>query len=101
MTAKTALTSDLMAGKVVLVVGGTQGLGSHIARRAAEAGAEAVVVSGRNADKGRKVADELNALGTRGSYVQADVSDPQEALDLVEKVITTFGRVDCVANVAA
>jgi NAD(P)-dependent dehydrogenase (short-subunit alcohol dehydrogenase family) len=41
----TALTPDLMTGKVVLVVGGTQGLGSHIARRAAESGAEAVVVS--------------------------------------------------------
>lgn len=97
----TALTTDLMTGKIVLVVGGTQGLGAHIARRAAQAGAEAVVVSGRNADKGKSIADELNALGTKGSYVQADVSDPEAALDLVEKVVTTYGRVDCVANVAA
>jgi NAD(P)-dependent dehydrogenase (short-subunit alcohol dehydrogenase family) len=97
----TALTPDLMTGKVVLVVGGTQGLGSHIARRAAESGAEAVVVSGRNAEKGRTVADELTALGTKGAYVQADISDPQAALDLVEKVVSTFGRVDSVANVAA
>jgi len=96
-----ALTSDLMADKVVLVVGGTQGLGAAIARRAAEAGADAVVVSGRSSDKGRKVADELTALGTRGAFVQADVSDPQAALDLVEQVVATFGRVDCVANVAA
>ena len=97
----TALTSDVMAGKIVLVVGGTQGLGSHIARRAAESGAEAVIVSGRNAEKGRAVADELTALGSQGAFVQADISDPQTALDLVEKVVSTYGRVDCVANVAA
>lgn len=97
----TALTSDLMAGKVVLVSGGTQGLGSHIARRAAECGAEAVVVGGRGEEKGRKVADQLSALGTKGAFIKADVSDPDQALSLVEQTITTFGRVDCVANVAA
>lgn len=96
-----ALTSDLMSGKVVLVVGGTQGLGSHIARRAAESGAEVVVISGRSEEKGRAMADQLSALGTKGAFIRADVADPQQALDLVDQVVTTFGRVDCVANVAA
>ena len=97
----TALNSDLMTGKVVLVVGGTQGLGSHIARRAAECGAEAVIVSGRGEDKGRAVADQLIALGTQGAFIKADVGDPEQALALVEQAVTTFGRVDCVANCAA
>src|SRR6056297_2386389 len=97
----TALNSDLMTGKVVLVVGGTQGLGSHIARRAAECGAEAVIVSGRGEEKGRAVADQLTALGTQGAFIRADVGDPEQALALVEQVVTTFGRVDCVANCAA
>jgi NAD(P)-dependent dehydrogenase (short-subunit alcohol dehydrogenase family) len=97
----TALNSDLMTGKVVLVVGGTQGLGSHIARRAAECGAEAVIVSGRGEDKGRDVADQLIALGTQGAFIKADVGDPEQALALVEQAVTTFGRVDCVANCAA
>ena len=39
----TALTSDTLAGKVVLVVGGSQGVGAAIARRAAQSGADAVV----------------------------------------------------------
>ncbi|HEV8024400.1 MAG TPA: SDR family oxidoreductase [Candidatus Nanopelagicales bacterium] len=101
MTGKTALSHELMTGKVILVVGGTQGLGAQIARRAAECGAEAVVVSGRGADKGRAVADELTALGTHGAFVQADVGEAEQALALVDQVVTTFGRVDCVANVAA
>lgn len=97
----TALVSDLMSGKVVLVVGGTQGLGAQIAKRAAECGAEAVVVSGRGEDKGRAVAEELNSLGTKGAFVRADIADSAQALELVEKVVQTFGRVDAVVNCAA
>lgn len=97
----TSLVPDLMSCKVVLVVGGTQGLGSYIARRAAECGAEAVVVSGRGEDKGKVVADELNALGTQGAFVKADIAEAQQALDLVEQVVQTFGRVDAVVNCAA
>ena len=35
------------------------------------------------------------------AFVRADVSDAEAALNLVEQVVATFGRVDCVANVAA
>lgn len=97
----TALNSELMTRKVTLVVGGTQGLGAQIARRAAECGAEAVIVSGRGEDKGKAVADELTALGTKGAFIRADVGEPEQALSLVEQVVTAFGRVDCVANCAA
>lgn len=97
----TALSSDLMTGKVVLVVGGTQGLGSHIARRAAECGAEAVIVSGRGEDKGRAIADELTAMGSKGAFIKADIGQSDQAVSLVEQVVTTFGRVDCVVNCAA
>jgi len=101
MTSTTALAADLMTGKVVLVSGGTQGLGAHIARRAAQCGAEAVIVGGRNEVKGKAVADELTALGTRGAFIKADVGIPAEATGLVEQAVTVFGRVDCVANCAA
>ena len=97
----TALTSDALAGKVVLVVGGTQGVGAAIARRAAQSGADAVVVSGRSEDKGRAVADELSSLGTKGLSFERTSAMLRRALSLVEQVVATFGRVDCVANVAA
>jgi NAD(P)-dependent dehydrogenase (short-subunit alcohol dehydrogenase family) len=60
-----------------------------------------VIVSGRGEDKGRDVADQLIALGTQGAFIKADVGDPEQALALVEQAVTTFGRVDCVANCAA
>ena len=90
-----------MSGKVVLVVGGTQGLGAQIARRAAECGAEAVVVSGRSEAKGASVADELNAAGTQGAFVRADIADAHQAIALVQQVVQSYGRVDAVVNCAA
>ena len=45
---------DLLTGKVLLISGGTQGLGAAIARAAAREGA-AVVIAGRNAGRGESV----------------------------------------------
>ncbi len=59
---------DLLTGKVVLVSGGTQGLGAAIARAAAREGA-AVVISGRNAERGDKVVAELASTGANASFV--------------------------------
>ena len=48
-----------MDGKVCVVTGATQGLGAAIARRLASAGAKAVVITGRNADRGAIVARSI------------------------------------------
>ena len=63
---------DLLSGKVVLVSGGTQGLGAGIARAAAREGAT-LVLAGRNAARGEQVAAELVAAGAEASFVQADI----------------------------
>jgi len=100
-SARSALSADLMKDKVVLVVGGTQGLGAQIARRAAQCGAEAVIVSGRGEDKGAKVAAEIVSAGSRGVFIKADVGDAQQARGIVEQAVSAVGRVDCVVNCAA
>ena len=69
---------DLLTGKVVLISGGTQGLGAGIARAAAREGAT-VVIAGRNAEHGEQVAAELTAAGAEASYVQADITDVAQA----------------------
>ena len=58
---------DLLTGKVVLISGGTQGLGAAIARAAAREGA-AVVISGRNAERGEKVVAELQDTGADAEF---------------------------------
>lgn len=97
----TVLSSDALAGKVVLVSGGTQGLGAATARTAARCGAAAVVVTGRRPEVAEGLVDELDALGTEPLVIRADVSVVDQAVASVAETISAFGRVDCVVNAAA
>lgn len=90
---------DLLRDKVVLVVGGTSGLGAAIARAAAREGAR-VVVTGRRPDQGERLVSELEEHGATAAYVQGDVADPDEAREMVEQTVRLFGGVDCLVNCA-
>ena len=91
--------TSLLAERVVLVVGGTDGLGAGIARAAAREGAH-VAVAGRRLEKAQEVADELTASGRQALAVRCDVSDPDSARDAVARTVAHFGRVDCLVNSA-
>ena len=49
-----------MDSKICIVTGATQGLGAAIARRLASAGAEAIVITGRNVARGQAVAADIS-----------------------------------------
>lgn len=87
---------QLLTDKVVLVVGGTSGLGAGIARAAAREGA-AVVVTGRRPEPGDALVAEI---GGAASAVTGDVSDPEQAKGVVAQAIDRHGRVDCLVNCA-
>ena len=91
---------ELMTGKIVLVTGGTQGLGLAIAEAAAREGAEAVAVVGRNAEKAEAAAARISAAGATGFPIVADLAKPGEAERVVAKTITRFGRIDSLVNAA-
>src|ERR1700727_1249380 len=59
-------------GKVAIVTGGSQGLGEAIARLFGERGAAGLVICGRNAKGGERVANEISAIGCPTVFVQAD-----------------------------
>ena len=90
---------DLLTGRVVLVSGGTQGLGAGIARAAAREGAT-LVLAGRNAEHGEQVAAELTAAGAEASYVQADITDVAQAVAAVKTTVSRHGRIDSLVNSA-
>lgn len=89
----------LLTDKVVLISGGTQGLGAAIARAAVREGA-AVAVLGRRAELGEAFARELESSGAKAAYIRADVGDVGQARTAVARAIETFGRVDCLVNSA-
>ncbi len=90
---------ELLTGKVVLINGGTQGLGAAVARAAVREGAT-VVIGGRNPATGQALVEELVAGGGRAAFARADVTDVDQACGLVRHTVETFGRVDGVVNAA-
>jgi NAD(P)-dependent dehydrogenase (short-subunit alcohol dehydrogenase family) len=90
---------SLLQDRVVLVSGGTLGLGAGIARAAAREGA-LVAVTGRRPEPGQALVAELSRAGTKALFVQADVGDVAQALMSVAATITEFGRVDSLVNAA-
>jgi 3-oxoacyl-[acyl-carrier protein] reductase len=86
-----------LAGKVVIVTGGTRGIGLAIARLLAEDGAS-VVVSGRDAARLDAAVKELESLGAPALGVPADATKREDADRLVEATRERFGRIDVLVN---
>jgi NAD(P)-dependent dehydrogenase (short-subunit alcohol dehydrogenase family) len=89
----------LLDRKVVLVSGGTQGVGAAVARAAAREGA-VVAVTGRRPEPGEALAAELRKGGADAMFVRTDVADPAQAQASVAAVLAAHGRVDCLVNAA-
>jgi NAD(P)-dependent dehydrogenase (short-subunit alcohol dehydrogenase family) len=83
--------------KVVLVTGGTSGLGADAAMAFAKEGAK-VVLSGRRADAGAEVVAAIKKQGGEASFVRADVSQAAEIEELVRSCAATYGGLDCAFN---
>jgi NAD(P)-dependent dehydrogenase (short-subunit alcohol dehydrogenase family) len=90
----------LLSGKVILVSGGTSGVGAAVARACARAGAAAVAVTGRRRAKGEEVAAELAQLGGRAHYIPCDVADVGQAQAAVATVVDEHGRIDGLVSAA-
>lgn len=88
-------------GKVVVVTGGTQGLGETIGREAASLGAAGLVVCGRNVEKGAAVAADVTRSGCRTVYVEADLVSVDDCRRIIRTADEEFGRVDGLVNAAA
>ncbi len=92
--------SKQFEGRVVVVTGGTQGIGEATARLFATRGAAGVVICGRNEANGERVASDLNELGCPAEFVRADLNMHEEGVAVVERADARFGRLDYLANCA-
>src|SRR6266704_1384070 len=90
---------SLLQDRVVLVSGGTSGLGAAIARAAAREGA-LVAVTGRRREPGEALAAELTAAGAQALFIRADVGEVEQARASVTAAVAGFGRVDSLVNAA-
>lgn len=83
--------------RVVLVTGGTSGIGKATALQFAKQGAK-VVVAGRRTEEGQKVVAEIKAAGGQGLFIKTDVSIEADVRAMVDKTVATFGKLDIAFN---
>jgi NAD(P)-dependent dehydrogenase (short-subunit alcohol dehydrogenase family) len=92
--------ADRLEGKVVLVTGGSAGIGKAAAVLFAREGAK-VVIAARNVDKLEQAAHQITQAGGSAAFFPADVADPVQVAELVRHTVELYGRLDCAFNNAA
>ncbi len=89
-----------LTGKVVLVTGGSRGIGRAIALAYAREGAKIFICARREADL-EQAADEIRAAGGEASWISADISKTREVKRLMREVRRLYGTVHVLVNNAS
>jgi 3-oxoacyl-[acyl-carrier protein] reductase len=84
--------------KVAVVTGASRGIGRAIAERLASEGARVVVNHRASAEQAEEVVRAIREQGGDAVAMQADVSDFQQAQELMQAVTKEFGRIDVLVN---
>ena len=76
--------------KIIIVTGSTQGSGAETAKLLASRGAKGITICGRNEEKGNKVKNEIENLGSKCIYVKADLENLNECRKIVSETDKNF-----------
>jgi 3-oxoacyl-[acyl-carrier protein] reductase len=97
MTASRLVIPDL-AGKNVLITGGSTGIGAAVARGFAEQGARVAIGYHSSAEKAHALVSEIKAAGGEALAVKGDVADPKACAQIVAETTNRFGGLDGLIN---
>lgn len=86
-----------ITGRVVLITGGTKGIGRELVLGLAKAGADVTIVS-RNQEQCEIVASEVHKLGRKALALAADVANVTEAERVVKETVKVYGKLDALIN---
>src|ERR1700760_4787415 len=89
--------AGLLDGKVVVISGVGPALGTTLARRCAEEGAD-LVLAARTVERLEDVAKQITDLGRRAVSVGTDITDEGQVDNLVEETLKAYGKVDVLIN---
>lgn len=89
--------SNEMSGKVILVTGGSSGIGLATAIAFAREGAR-IALASRTSETGLAAAKSIEANGSEAIWIKADVSKASQVETMVKTVVETYGRLDMAFN---
>ncbi len=87
-----------LTDRAAVVTGGSRGIGKAIALRLAQQGADICFSYRGNADAAAATVGEIEELGKRALSVQADVTRPEAAEELIKAALEALGKVDILVN---
>ncbi len=89
--------ADKLDAKVAVVTGASSGIGEATVRALAAEGA-AVVAGARRKERLDGLVEEVTRAGGRAVAVECDVTDEEQAHDLIQRAVEEYGRIDILVN---
>lgn len=86
-----------MNKEVAVITGGTAGIGKEVCMLLAGKGIS-VVLAGRNQERGDQVVQQIKSLGGEAMFISADVGKEKEVINLLDKTLQAYGRIDFLFN---
>jgi NAD(P)-dependent dehydrogenase (short-subunit alcohol dehydrogenase family) len=93
--------NNVSQSPVILITGGSRGVGAATARLAAAQGYDVAISYVSNEAAAHAVAADVEAIGRRALPVRADSADPEQVAQLFAAIDRKFGRIDVLVNNAA
>ena len=95
------IVMDSLTGKVALVTGASRGIGSAIAKKLALNGASVIINYSKDDIGANNTLKEITKSGGYAKTIKKDISYYSNCIELINEVITTFGKIDILVNNAA
>ncbi|GGX02464.1 3-oxoacyl-[acyl-carrier-protein] reductase [Aquimarina muelleri] len=89
---------NLLQGKTAIITGATRGIGKGIAEVFAKNGANIAFTYSSSVEAAEKLEKELNTLGIKAKGYQSNAANYEQAQELAQDVLKTFGSIDILVN---